>query len=129
MCSGRRALQLVLLSVLVATTLAAPPLQAAQADRPAAPAISTTAAPVSGCATDLMAELTLAAPTHAAQTREAPTCKLAAVAAAEPTPTTKSCIVGVTCTKHCACTCSQIKDCNVNSDCSNGRCFSGISCC
>lgn len=61
---------------------------------------------------------------------EGPACKLLEEPRQEAAAaTTKSCIVGVTCTKHCACTCSQIKDCNVNSDCSNGRCFAGISCC
>ncbi|HEY0782702.1 MAG TPA: hypothetical protein VGE98_09625 [Thermoanaerobaculia bacterium] len=129
----RNALRLVLLSVFVASTLAATPLLAAPAPSNAAPALpATTAAtvPTESCGGSLLDTLDhLGAPNaKASSAPEAPSCSVKGDTTPQPSPRT-SCIVGVTCTKHCACTCSQIKDCNVNSDCSNGRCFAGISCC
>jgi len=124
----RRNARLVL-SVFVATTLAATPLLAAPATVIPAAAVAV-ATPTESCGGSLLDTLDhLGAPkVKATGSPEAPSCQLNGDATPQPSPRT-SCIVGVTCTKHCACTCSQIKDCNVNSDCSNGRCFAVISCC
>jgi hypothetical protein len=118
---------LVAILALAALPAAAQPApQPALQEQAAATALQPAA---SDCAPDPLAALP--APVLAATMKpEGPACKLDGDAIPSPQPAqTKSCITGVTCTKHCACTCSTIKDCNVPADCSNHACFFGISCC
>jgi hypothetical protein len=101
----------------------------APAPRPALLAQEAAEPGAADCAPDPLAALPAPSVSPVSKV-EGPACRLDPDAAPAALPEqTKSCIPGVNCTKHCACTCSRIKDCNVNSDCSNHRCFTGISCC
>jgi hypothetical protein len=124
---SRTILRAILLTVTVLALISAAPLLAAgPAGKPAAaPAVPAAAA--GDCASadplgDLAALGFLAAPAAPGRNGEGPLCRLEAA-------TKRSCVPGVNCHGYCACECSRIKDCNTNSDCSNHRCSSGISCC
>jgi hypothetical protein len=112
-----------LLAAVVLVLLAATPLFAAGPAAPAAP--TATPAPSGGCTPTAgpFADLLAAGfPNVPGKALAGPACKVEA-------STTISCTPGVNCHGYCACECSTRKDCNVNSDCSNRRCLSGISCC
>jgi hypothetical protein len=128
-------LRIVLLAIPALALAGASPLPAAGPPGkqvPAATAAAPTATPptASGdCASpadrlgDLAALGFAAEPAAPGKSGEGPLCRLEAA-----TPP-RSCVPGVNCHRYCACECSRIKDCNVDSDCSNHRCLSGISCC
>ena len=94
---------------------------AAVAALSAAPAAAAGGAPAAEPFADQAALGFTAAPAAPGSVLQGPACRAEATAA--------RCIPGVNCHGYCACECSRTKDCNTNSDCSNHRCLSGISCC
>ena len=138
MCRSRNGMGFLLMGLLGLGLLASSPVFAgvagtagasAPAPRPALVAQEAAEPGAADCAPDPLAALPAPGVSPVSKV-EGPACKLDPDAAPATLPEqSKSCIPGVNCTKHCACTCSRIKDCNVNSDCSNHRCFTGISCC
>lgn len=115
-------LRSVLLSAVVLVLVSAAPLFAAGpvAKSPTpAPAAGGGCAPAAGPFADLVAA---GFPSVPGKALAGPECKVEAT-------TTISCKPGVNCHGYCACECSIIKDCNVNSDCSNNHCSRAISCC
>jgi hypothetical protein len=114
-------LRLVLLFTVALVLASAAPLFAAgpAAKSPVqAPAASSGCAPAAGPFADLVA----AGFPEPGRALTGPACKAEA-------STTLSCKPGINCHGYCACECSIIKDCNVNSDCSNNHCSRAISCC
>jgi hypothetical protein len=121
MLATRDSLRPVLLAALALVLLSAAPLFAAG---PAAKSPSQAPAPGGGCApvAGPFADLVAAGFPAPGKALAGPVCPVAA-------STTRSCTPGVNCHGYCACECSRIKDCNVNSDCGNHRCLGGITCC